>query len=103
MNLFNNNFEYDIRRMKKDDVGNLLVLDIKLCNKLNVSLVNIYGPNQDSPDFYNKIYDIIHEFDNEFIILCGDWNLVQIFSMDTYNYVAQNNKRSVNNFFYGYL
>ena len=43
--------------MKKDDVGNLLVLDIKLCNKLNVSLVNIYGPNQDSPDFYNKIYD----------------------------------------------
>ena len=82
--------------MKKDDVGNLLVLDIKLCNKLNVSLVNIYGPNQDSPDFYNKIYDIIHEFDNEFIILCGDWNLVQNFSMDTYNYVAQNNKRSVN-------
>ena len=42
--------------MKKDDVGNLLLLDIKLCNKLNVSLVNIYGPNQDSPNFYNKIY-----------------------------------------------
>ena len=43
-----------------------------------------------------SLLHIIHEFDNKFIILCGDWNLVQNFSMDTYNYVAQNNKRSVN-------
>ena len=75
--------------MKKDYVGNLLVLDIKLCNELNVSLVNIFGPNQDSPDFYNKIYDIIHEFDNEFIILCGDRNLVQNLSMNNYNYTHE--------------
>ena len=34
MNLFLNNFEYKLLRTKKDDKGNLLVVEIEVCNKM---------------------------------------------------------------------
>ena len=38
--------------------------------------------------------DIIENFDNQSCILCGDFNLVQSFNLDTQNYVNINNPRS---------
>ena len=96
MNLFNNTFEYDIGRVVKDDDGNLLVSSMNLCKKLSITLINLYGPNRDSPDFYNKIENIINDMNNEFVIICGDYNLVQDFYKDCYNYTEQNNKKSAN-------
>lgn len=95
LNLFNKNFEYTIGRIKRDDLGNILVSEIKISNEISITLANLYGPNKDSPEFYEKLHDIIGEFDNQFIIICGDWNLVQDFRKDTYNYVTQNNQRSL--------
>ena len=45
-------------------------------------LVNIYGPNQDSSDFLND-QEIIEELENETIIICDDFNLVQNQDLDT--------------------
>ena len=91
--LFNNNFEFKFHKFKKDEDGNLLALDVSLCNK-RVTLINIYGPNSDSPAFYNKVSDIIDTYENQSVIVGGDYNLVQDFNIDTFNYVNINNPRA---------
>ena len=97
MNLFLNNFEYKLLRTKKDDKGNLLVVEIEVCNKMKITLVNIYGPNKDEPSFFENIHDTLCDFDNDFVLVCGDWNLTQDYDKDCFNYVSHNypNSRSV--------
>ena len=93
--LFNNNFDYTLHKVKKDQEGNLIALDLSIYNnKYRITLISIYGPNQDQPHFFDKIGDIINEFDNEFQIICGDWNLVQNFEKDCHNYLHINNPNS---------
>lgn len=90
---FNENFDLQIHKVKKDEGGNLLGLDITI-EEQRITLVNIYGPNVDTPCFYQKVADIIEEFDNQSCILCGDFNLIQSFNLDTHNYVNINNPKS---------
>ena len=86
-------FEFKINQVKKDDNGNLLGLDLNIEDKI-ITLINIYGPNVDTPCFYNKGAEVIENFDNQSCILCGDFNLIQNFNLDTQNYVNINNPRS---------
>ena len=71
----------------------ILILDLEIEGQ-HISLVNIYGPNEDRPLFYQNMYDAIEEFANETIIICGDFNLVQTQDLDTHNYVNVNNPRA---------
>ena len=48
--LFNSNFEFQILNEKKDTSGYLLALNFKLENK-TITLITIYGPNNDAPFF----------------------------------------------------
>ena len=41
--------------------------------------------------FFLKVKEIIEEFDNEYVIICGDFNLVQNQELDTFNYINVNN------------
>lgn len=91
--LFNNDFEYKILRVKNDVQGNYIVLELEIEGK-KITLVNIYGPNEDSPDFYIKIAELIEEFENDICIICGDFNLVQDQKLDTYNYLHTNNPKA---------
>ena len=91
--LFNNNIEYKILRSNADQEGNLLILDLEIEGQ-HISLVNIYGPNDDMPIFYQTMYEAIEEFANEKVIICGDFNLVQSQDLDTHNYVNINNPRA---------
>jgi exonuclease III len=90
---FKNNFEFKTNQVKKDDNGNLLGLDLNIEDK-RITLININGPNVDTPCFYNKVADVIENFDNQSCILCGDFNLIQNFNLDTQNYVNINNPKS---------
>ena len=45
-------------------------------------LVNIYGRNRDSPEFYDKMEDHVSEMGLSDIIMRGDWNLVLDPNMD---------------------
>ena len=56
--LFNNNFEFNILKEKRDINGNYLVLDINV-DKINFTLVSIYGPNDDNPQYYENIMSIV--------------------------------------------
>ena len=49
--MFNNNFEYKLHSKEADLDGNNLVLDITINGK-RMTLMNIYGPNRDSPEFF---------------------------------------------------
>ena len=70
---------------------------VKLFQAKKITLVNIYGPNEDKPNFYDNLQQSVIEFNNEHIIYCGDWNLVLDHSLDTENYRNINNPRAREN------
>ncbi len=91
--LFNNTFEYSLHNIITDHIGNKLILDVTI-NGRRTTLANIYGPNNDSPDFYKELKSDIEKLNNEYIILAGDFNLVLDPTIDTLNYVNVNNPNS---------
>lgn len=88
--LFNNNFEFKVNRYKKDLNGNYIVVDL-LIEQKQITLVNVYGPNKDSPQFYTGLLEIIKEFPNNHVLACGDWNIALDPDLDTINYIHDNN------------
>lgn len=63
---FNNNFEFKVHPERKDKAGNLIALDLTIEGNM-VTLINIYGPNTDSPEFYEYVREIFLELDNDFL------------------------------------
>ena len=61
---------------------------------MEIKIINLYAPNQDSPAFFQHIYDTIASNDKEYIILCGDFNLVLYPCLDSCNYISINNPRA---------
>ena len=93
--LINNTFEHEIGRIKKDPNGNFIIIELTILGK-KITLVNLYGPNDDKPQFYNTIQQYISEFGNEHVVWCGDWNLVLNSDLDTVDYKNINNPRARN-------
>ena len=84
--MFNNDFELKLHKEKKDNNGNLLALDLSI-NEHRVTLINIYGPNTDSPEFFKAIRDILIDLDNLYFVICGDYNIaLKPDILDTFNY-----------------
>ena len=52
MVLINNNFDQEVT-MVRDPNGNFLILEISIQKQKNI-LVNMYGPNEDKPQFYKN-------------------------------------------------
>ena len=90
---FNNNFELKLHREKKDNDGNFLALDLSI-DDIRVTLINVYGPNFDCPEFYEKVRECFLEFDNDYFILCGDFNVTLNQALDTHNYSHVNNPKA---------
>ena len=88
--LLNNNFEYKLNKIKKDREGNKIILDLSIKDK-RITLTNIYGPNRDTPSFFEQISQDIKEFENDYVILNGDFNLIMDPDRDTKNYRGLNN------------
>ena len=93
MTLINNNFEQKVEKVKTDKNGNYLLIDITVQGR-KLTLANVYGPNQDNPQFYNTLFQKISEFENDEIVMCGDWNFVINPDRDYDNYLHINNPRS---------
>ena len=88
--MFGEKVDYKVIELHRDDIGNLLIVKIK-SGKLEFILIVVYGPNVDTPDFYDIIKEFISAEDNIPLIICGDWNLVLDFEQDTFGYVGKNN------------
>ena len=89
----NNNFEYKVEKVKTDKNGNYIILDVNIQGK-RITLANLYGPNQDNPNFYTNIKQKVSEFENDRVILCGYWNFVLILDLDCNNYLHIYNSKA---------
>ena len=92
--LLNSTFDFKLIHSDHDAQGNLVSIDISLMDEMSITFVNIYGPNTDEPDFYNMLNDRIQNCASDHVIVCGDWNVVQNYDLDCYNYSRQNNPRA---------
>lgn len=90
MILINNNFACDIGRTLTDPNGNYIITELTVSDK-KITLVSLYGPNEDKPQFYKNLRNYILDFNNDNVVICGDWNLVLDPEMDTENYRHINN------------
>ena len=74
MMLFLNNFEFNIKRVKKDEQGRYLIVLIEIGNE-TILLVNIYGPNTDDAIFFDNIFAELEENVDYPVIMGGDYNI----------------------------
>ena len=93
MILINNNLACDTGQILTDPDGNFIIMELTTLTK-KITLVSIYGPNEDKPNFYKNLKQKIHDFGNENVIICGDLNLVLNPDVDTENYLHINNPRA---------
>lgn len=91
--LFGNKIEFKVHKKIIDDQGNFIILDITLQNH-RLSLINIYGPNSDSPSFFDEIMKHIGEIGNSDFIICGDFNISLDQRKDCFNYKHVNNPKA---------
>ena len=91
---FNRHFEYKILNAHKDNIGNMLTLDLLIHNEFTIRLINTYAPNQDQPDFFDTIQELIDSNTLDYLIICGDMNLALDQQLDCYNYQHINNPKS---------
>ena len=73
--LFKNDINFEIHRKISDPEGRYIVLDITI-EHTRLTLANIYGPNNDNPDFFFSLREEIESLPNDNRILIGDFNLV---------------------------
>ena len=77
----------NIRQAEMDEGGNYIIAKVILNDIMKMILVNVYGPNSDSPNFYQKIEQICTEMgtENEPVIVAGDLNMALKGELDTVN------------------
>ena len=56
--LFNNNFSFEITKQFIDPLSRFIILDLKTDDGV-LTLLNIYGPNQDDPDFFKRVANLV--------------------------------------------
>ena len=81
---------------KRDQAGNLLHIFFEFEDK-KILLSGIYGPNNDTPNFYqNEVFSQTNVLNPDYNIYVGDWNVVLNQGKDTLNYVGENNVQARN-------
>ena len=65
---------------------------LKMGSSVKINFINIYTPNQDDPTFFHNIKAIGNNVESDYIIICGDFNLVMDPALDSFNY--RNNPRA---------
>ena len=97
--LFKNNFEYKMTNVYRDPQGCFIVMNIYIeILKKDITLVNLYGPSSgDKPEFFERIFGLIDQYNNECVVLAGDWNCVLDMKIDVRNYSSTVNRPRTRN------
>lgn len=91
--LFRPSFQFTLLSEERDENGNFIAIGFEYQGS-TYTVFNVYGPNEDEPDFYENINGCIGKIDTDHIILCGDFNLVIDQNKDTLNYAEEHNKKA---------
>lgn len=73
--LFNKSFNFQLMNTRADEEGRSLEVRIKYEDFL-LTLVNVYAPNEDRPEFFRQLFHNLTQLDHKEIIFGGDLNLV---------------------------
>lgn len=95
MTMFKVGLEHKINQMFTDDRGRALVLDVTI-EETEYTLVNVYAPNYDDPDFFIDVFSMITKSGNTNIIMAGDFNLVLDVKCDRSGTNLHNHLKSCN-------
>ena len=63
-------------------------------SSMTINLTTLYGPNNDNPNFFSQMQNLVSSESGDYDIICGDFNLVLNPHMDTFNYKHINNPNS---------
>ena len=88
------NFEHIIHEKITSTDGRYIILDLEIPEVARMLIISLYAPNEDSPEFFTKLFNEIEQRDVKNIIMTGDWNMVMDFNKDTLNYKKLNNPKS---------
>ena len=92
--LFKSNFEFNVNTIIKDKDGNSITIDLTIASELKIRIINIYSPNNDSPEFYDYVESLIENNPSDYLIICGDFNMVLDPNKDSKNYKHINNPKA---------
>ena len=67
--LFRQNLAYRIHEHISDPEGNYLICDLAV-EENRLTLINLYGPNKDTPNFFDNIINIAERIGNTSLIIC---------------------------------
>nr|CAB3264543.1 pol-like protein [Phallusia mammillata] len=73
--LFSRNLSYLKTDLMADPDGRFLIVNLTIADK-KLTLANVYGPNKDDPDFFNKFFADVITFGDGDIVLGGDFNII---------------------------
>ena len=94
--LFSTRLQYEVKYEEYCPDGNYCILICTIFAN-TYTLINIYGPNEDQPVFFDRINQRLNELSNDNVIIGGDFNFVLNVQRDS-NYLRQNNPRAKNVF-----
>ena len=72
--LFNNNFQFEIKNIRKDFLGRYIIAHL-LIEKEDLVLVNVYGPNADDYISYENFFNELDDFTQFPVVMGGDLNI----------------------------
>ena len=88
--LIKHSLQHELIKVQHADYGNFIMVICKI-GTLTYSLANIYGPNNDDPNFYHNLANMLESFHTNHTIIGGDFNFVINPSMDSFNYAREYN------------
>lgn len=80
--MIKNNISMKINKIEIDTHGRYIFLDCEI-DSLQILLVNLYAPNDDNPEYFEKIFrKIANEYETPNLVFGGDFNFVQDVNLD---------------------
>ena len=79
--LIKNDIAFSVKNIIRDQQGRFIILDMEI-DGFRFTLANVYGPNEDDPDFFTSLITEIDSLDNENKIVGGDFNFVMDVKID---------------------
>ena len=68
MILFNNKINFQISRTYCDPEGHFIICDMTTNGK-QLTLVNLYAPNDDDPNFFTSVFEHLADFQSDEVII----------------------------------
>ena len=90
--LINNNFEQNNITVTELIIGRLMVMKIEI-QGIEVSIINMYGPNRDDTECVYRLQEYIEENNTDNFLIGGDFNVVLNPSLDKENGLPNRNMR----------